>query len=331
VSVRGERGRAACRPLQSLFAGACLSAALLGGAYAADAVAPPAAGASAPAAAAPAAAAASAATAAATPAAPLAAASAATAATTAASAPTASASAPAPASAAPARPARTPKAERVLVADAYIELRTGPGRGYPIYYVAPRNEWIEIELRHTDWFRVRTDDDKVGWVSRQQLETTLTAAGGKKTFRDVLLDDYLSRKVQLGAAWGHFQSEPMLKVWTSYRFSDTLSLEATFGQVQGVFSGTDLWHVNLMVEPWSDYRLSPFFSAGLGKFKNFPNLSLIGAQTTDAKLGTVSIGVRYHFTERFVLSADYSLYSAFISDLRTTEYKAWTLGVAFFF
>jgi len=324
VSVRGERGRAACRRLQSLFAAACLSAALLhgSGAYAADAVAPPAAGASA-------------AMAAATPAAPLDAASAATAATTAASAPTAAASAPAAplaaASAPPARPARTPKAERVLVADAYIELRTGPGRGYPIYYVAPRNEWIEIELRHTDWFRVRTDDDKVGWVSRQQLETTLTAAGSKKTFRDVLLDDYLSRKVQLGAAWGHFQSEPMLKVWTSYRFADTLSLEATFGQVQGVFSGTDLWHVSLVVEPWSDYRLSPFFSVGVGKFKNFPNLSLIGAQTTDAKLATASIGVRYHFTERFVLSADYSLYSAFVSDQRTTEYKAWTLGVAFFF
>jgi uncharacterized protein YgiM (DUF1202 family) len=254
---------------------------------------------------------------------------------TAASAPSVAASATAPplaaASAPPTKPARSPKAERVLVADAYIELRTGPGRGYPIYYVAPRNEWIEIELRHTDWFRVRTDDDKVGWVSRAQLETTLTALGSKKTFRDVLLDDYLSRKVQLGAAWGHFQSEPMLKVWTSYRFSDTLSLEATYGQVQGVFSGTDLWHVNVMIEPWSDYRLSPFFSVGLGKFKNFPNQSLIGAQVTDAKLGTASVGVRYHFTERFVLSADYSLYTAFLSDQKSTEYKAWTLGIAFFF
>jgi SH3-like domain-containing protein len=223
------------------------------------------------------------------------------------------------------------KSELVQVADAYVELRTGPGRGYPIFLVAPRNEWLEIELRHTDWFRVRTEDDKVGWVSRQQLESTLTAAGGTKTFRDVLLDDYLTRRVQLGASWGHFKSEPMLKVWTNYRLSDTLSIEGTFGQVQGVFSGTDLWHLDLMVEPWSDKRLSPFFAVGLGKFKNFPNLSLIGATTTDAKLGAARLGVRYYLTERFVLSADYAFYTAFLNDQRSTEYRAWTAGLSFFF
>ena len=241
------------------------------------------------------------------------------------------ASAPAVAATRPPPKPRSKKSELVQIADPYIELRTGPGRGYPIFFVAPRNEWVEIELRHTDWFRIRTEDDKVGWVSRQQLESTLTAAGGTKTFRDVLLDDYLTRRVQLGASWGHFKSEPMLKLWTSYRFSDTLSLEATLGQVQGVFSGTDLWHVDVLIEPWSDHRISPFFGVGVGKFKNFPNLSLIGATDTDAKLGVARLGVRYYLTERFVMSADYALYTAFLSDQRSTEYKAWTLGLSFFF
>ncbi len=224
-----------------------------------------------------------------------------------------------------------PKADRVTVADPYIEIRTGPGRGYPIFFVAGRGEQIDIELRHTDWFRVRTAGGKVGWVHRRQLETTLTGAGQQKSFRDVLVDDYLSRKLQLGFGYGQFKSEPMLKVWGSYRLSETLSIEATLGQVQGVFSGTDFWHINLLAEPWSDRRLSPFFGIGVGRFRNFPNLSLVDADKTSANLANAGVGVRYYLTDRFVLRADYSLYTAFVADTRSTEYRAFTAGVSFFF
>lgn len=220
---------------------------------------------------------------------------------------------------------------RLQITEAYIELRTGPGRGFPVFFVAARGAGVVIELRHTDWYKVRTDDGQRGWVSRQQLESTLTAAGDRKSFRDILLDDYLARRVQLGVAWGQFKSEPMLKLWSSYRLSETLSVEGTLGQVQGVFSGTDFWHLNLIAEPWSDRKLSPFAGIGFGKFKNFPNQSLIGAQTTDAKLAGGVIGVRYHLGERFVVRADYSLYTAFVADTHSTEYRAFTLGVSFFF
>ena len=222
-------------------------------------------------------------------------------------------------------------AERLQVTDPYIELHTGPGRGFPVFFVAERNEWIEIELRHTDWFKVRTAGGKVGWVHRAQLETTLTEAGGKKTFRDLLLDDYLNRRVQLGAAWGHFKSEPMLKLWTGYKMSDTLSVELTVGQVQGLFSGTDFWHLNLLSEPWSDRRLSPFFGVGVGKFKNIPSQTLVGALTTNANLANAVVGARYHLSDRFMLQVDYSIYTAFIADTRSTEYRAVTAGLSFFF
>ncbi len=221
--------------------------------------------------------------------------------------------------------------ERLQVTDPYIELHTGPGRGFPVFFVAQRNHWIAIELRHTDWYRVRTEGGQVGWVQREQLRTTLAAAGETKPFRDLLLDDYLSRRVQLGAAWGHFNGEPMLKLWSSYRMSDTLSVEGTLGQVQGAFSGTSLWHVNLVSEPWSDRRLSPFASVGVGKLKNMPNASLVSASVTNANMANASLGVRYYLSERFVLRSDYTVYTAFVSDTHSSAYRAFTAGLSFFF
>jgi hypothetical protein len=230
----------------------------------------------------------------------------------------------------PAR-AQAPGSERLRVADPYIELRTGPGRGYPVFFVAARDEWIEIDLRFTDWYKVRTEGGQQGWVGRQQLQGTLTEAGDPKTFRDVALDDYLAGRLQLGAAWGVFESEPMLKMWASYKLSDTLSAEATLGQAQGVYSGSNFWHLNLMAEPWSDQRLSPFFALGVGNFKNLPNLSLVGAVVTNAKLSNASIGVRYYLSDRFVVRADTSIYTAFVADTRSAEYRATTVGLSFFF
>ncbi len=227
--------------------------------------------------------------------------------------------------------ALTLASEQLTVADPYLEMRTGPGRGYPVFFVVARGRAVVVELRHTDWFKVRAEGGQIGWVQRAQLETTLTAAGASKTFRDIALDDYLARRLQLGAAVGRFRSEPMLKLWASYKLSDTLSIEGTAGQVQGVFSGTNFWHASLHSEPWSDRRLSPFFGIGLGKFKNFPNQSLVGATNTDAKLAHAIVGLRYYLSERFVLRTDWALYTAFVSDQRSTEYRAVTAGLSFFF
>lgn len=227
--------------------------------------------------------------------------------------------------------APAPAAEKVEVTDPFIELRTGPGRGYPIFHVAERHEWIEIKLRHTDWFLVRTEDGKEGWVKREQLETTLTQIGTKPTFRDILLGDYLRRRLELGAAWGHFKSEPMMKVWLSYNMIDTLAVEATGGQVQGTFSGTNLWHLSLLDQPFPDWRLQPYVGVGLGRMSNIPNASLVAATKASASLADATVGLRYHLGERFIARVDYTQYVAFISSNRTDQYGAWTIGLGFFF
>jgi uncharacterized protein YraI len=227
--------------------------------------------------------------------------------------------------------AADPGAERLRIADPFVEIRTGPGRGYPVFHVAGREEWIEVLLRRTDWFKVRTARGAEGWVQRAQLEATLTEGGVRKSFRDILVDDYLARRVDAGASWGRFKGEPMLKLWAGYKLSPPIALEATIGQVQGTFSGTSFWHVDLQLQPWPDRTWSPHASIGIGKMSNVPNLSLVDARRTDANLAHGQVGVRWHLSERFMVRADYTLYTGFVTDTRSSEYRAISAGLAFFF
>ncbi len=238
----------------------------------------------------------------------------------------------APATASPApRPGDPLLAERLQVAAPFLEMHTGPGRGYPVFFVVEKAQWVAVELRRTDWYRVRAEGGQVGWVPREALASTLTAAGGTKTFRDLLLDDYLKRRVDFTGGWGRFRGEPMLRLGLQARVADTVGVELVVGQVQGLFSGTDFWHVSLVSEPYSDRRWSPYFSVGLGKFRNIPNSSLVDATPVDANLAQASLGLRWYLSERFIARLDWTLHTAFVSDTRSTEYRSVTAGLGFYF
>ena len=45
----------------------------------------------------------------------------------------------------------------VIVVEPYVEMHTGPGRGYPVFYVAEQGSSIKIIKRRTHWFLVETD------------------------------------------------------------------------------------------------------------------------------------------------------------------------------
>jgi len=224
-----------------------------------------------------------------------------------------------------------PPVERVQVDAPFIELHTGPGRGFPVFHVATRHEWVEITLRHTDWYKVRTATGQQGWVSREEIAATLTEGGSRKTFGDAVLADYLKRRVEAGVGVGRLHGDPLFKFWSAVRVSDTLSIEGSMSQAQGRFASTDLWSVQVHAEPWSDQRLSPFVGVGLGHFRNVPNQSLVDNTTTSVKMADLTAGARWHLGERFVLRADYTIHTAFLSDQRSSDYRAATLGLSFFF
>jgi hypothetical protein len=221
--------------------------------------------------------------------------------------------------------------ERVQVVDPYLDLRTGPGRGYPVTQVVERGERIDILKRRTDWFKVRTREGKEGWVSRVQIEATVTEAGVRKSFRDTLLDNYLQRRLEVGFAGGVLASDPIMMARVGYRFNDNLTGEIIMGQVSGNFSSSTLYYVDVLSEPLPDWSVSPFFSLGLGRFRNSPSATLVGGVTTNSNMANAGLGLRTYLARRFLVRADYRRHVVFVDENRMNEYNELSLGIGFFF
>ena len=69
----------------------------------------------------------------------------------------------------------------------------------------------------------------------------------------------------------------------------------------------------------------------MGRFKNIPALTLVNATVTNANMAEAAVGARYYLTERFVVRVDYTIYTAFVGDTRSSEFRAITAGLSFFF
>ncbi|MDB5971879.1 MAG: hypothetical protein JWQ90_4329 [Hydrocarboniphaga sp.] len=59
----------------------------------------------------------------------------------------------------------------------FVELHTAPDERYPIHDIAEHGQQVSVIKRRARWYKVRTSEGKQGWVSDEQLRSSLTAAG----------------------------------------------------------------------------------------------------------------------------------------------------------
>jgi hypothetical protein len=219
----------------------------------------------------------------------------------------------------------------VKVADPYIELHTGPGGGYPIFHVVERGEFVEVIKRKTDWFQVRTAKGKTGWVERAQMERTLTAEGEATQFADAALGDFSKRRWEAGLLGGDFNGAPVMTFYGGYAFNANLSTELSLSQALGEFASSTLLNLNLVSQPFPEWRFSPFFTLGAGHIATKPRVTLVQAEDSSDATAHVGLGMRVYLSRRFILRAEYKSYVAFSSDDDNEEFEEWQAGFAFFF
>jgi Bacterial SH3 domain len=219
----------------------------------------------------------------------------------------------------------------VVISDPYIELHTGPGRGYPVFFIAERGEQIELLKQRTEWFKVRAERGEEGWVNREQLATTLNPDGEPFVLPGLSLDDYAARRWEVGALYGDFGGANAISAYGAFSVSSNLSLEFWVQEVLGRFSDSTLANINIVHTFFPSWRASPYFTLGAGAIHTVPKATLVGTVDRTDNFAHAGVGVRTYLTRRFVFRAEYKTYVVFTSRDDNEEIREWKAGFSFFF
>ena len=219
----------------------------------------------------------------------------------------------------------------VSVADPYLEMHTGPGRGYPVFHVVDRGEEIDIVMRRTDWFMVRAEDGTEGWVDRAQMERTLVPQGTPIEFAESDQEDFTNSKWEIGGMAGDFGGANIVSLFGAYSLTQNVSVEVWGSQILGNFSNGWMGSVNVTHETWPDWRVSPFFTLGTGLIRTEPKSTIVQGEDRTDQIAHAGIGFRFYATRRFILRAEFKSYVTFTSRDENEEVEEWKVGFGFFF
>ncbi len=223
----------------------------------------------------------------------------------------------------------------VEVADPYIELRTGAGRGYPIFYIAERGEHVDILKQRTDWIKVRvragTLREKEGWVSIDQMSRTLTADGQRLNVAYPDFEAYKKRRWEMGLMHGTFEGASVVSAYGGLHLTRNISAEIEASQYFGDYSNGKIGTVSLVHTLFPEWRISPFVTLGYGRVWIEPKATLVQAIDRDSDVVDAGVGVRYYLTRRFFLRAQYKNYEILTDSTTNQNAEEWKIGLSVFF
>ena len=221
--------------------------------------------------------------------------------------------------------------QQVKVADPYLEMHTGPSAGYPVFYVIKRDETITVVKQRTSWYLVQNYRGKEGWVHRSQLVKTLTLDNEKIEIKDISRENYLDHSWEMSMIGGNFGGLPMMTLSTNYSFTENLSTELSLAQILGNFYSRTLLGINLIQQPFPEWKMSPYFSIGTGIIDTSVRSTQSQLKDDSDIVANVSLGAKMYLTRRFFLRADIKKYIIFQSRNKNEEITSWQVGFAVFF
>jgi Bacterial SH3 domain len=220
---------------------------------------------------------------------------------------------------------------QLFVAEPYLELHTGPGRGYPVFHAVPRDEGVDVLFRRTDWFKVRTERGVEGWASQADMLKTVLADGSPFKFELGDQAGFSSHRYELGVFAGEYGGANLISAYWSVSLNPQMAVEAAAGQFLGRFSNGESADLGFAHVISADTRWSPLLLLGVGIAHTEPKGTLVTPSNRTEQTAYVGGGIRYYLTRRFFMRAEYKAHYIFTKRNQNEEADEWKLGFGFFF
>ncbi len=221
------------------------------------------------------------------------------------------------------------------VIDPYIELQSGPAVGYPIFYTIEQGETIIVLTRRAGWYELQAENGRTGWARASQVARTLLPTGEPVDLPSVSYGDYLINSWRVGFNMGQFSDGELSGSDTfsysiGYRPLSWAGIEAEFGKFYDTEIRGNYQSLNLLIEPLSEWKLSPVLHLGGGTFKMESQPELTPLDLDNSSFKTYGLSVNYYIGRNFVIHSGFQNYtlSTHTDDERL---KRWNIGFNAFF
>jgi len=221
---------------------------------------------------------------------------------------------------------------QVFVSTPYLELHTGPGRGYPVFNVVDRDASVDVLKRYTDWFKVRTVSGVEGWASAHDMEQTLLADGTHFRYDVGDLNAFTSHRFEAGAFfYGDYGGASAVSLYGAVFVNPNLAAELSIGEFLGKSADGTTADLGLVHIFYPQARLAPFVMLGTGVVRIEPKATLAEPNDRTEQSAYVGGGLRYYLTRRFFLRGEFKEHIIFTNRNQNQQVDEWKFGFAFFF
>jgi len=213
---------------------------------------------------------------------------------------------------------------RLQVVEPFVDMRSGPGRGYPIFHVAGEGDEVLVLKRRTDWFKIESQDGKQGWVHRDQMRTSLGLAAEPG-------DGSRQRRWEFGLTGGDFDGARSLSGYLGFSLTNNIGLQLEVTRVLGDYSEGVMGSAGIYMSPFPEWRVSPFLTIGTGIMEIRPQTTLVLAEDRTDEVAHVGVGADMRLSGKFMLRLEYKRHTVLTSRDDNEEIDQWKAGVSVLF